>query len=268
MGYANPAGYERFMGRWSAELAPSFLRFAGVRDGQNVLDVGCGTGSLGRALVAAGENIRVTGIDPAADYVALARRALPQPRAQFLVGAAERLPFADAGFDAALALLVLQDLDDPARAVREMARVTRAGGVVAACLWDFRAGMPMFSLLWQAAEAVAPEAVARQRARTSANHDFGRDDLGVLWREAGLCDIETSTVELAMPFSSFDDYWQPFLGGATPTSSFVAAVDAETGGALARALAARIAGIRPDGSFDLPARAWAVRGTVPADRPR
>jgi ubiquinone/menaquinone biosynthesis C-methylase UbiE len=101
MGYANPAAYEWFMGLWSAKLAPSFLRFAGVRDGQNVLDVGCGTGSLGRALAASGESIRVTGIDPAADYVALARQALPQPRAQFLVGAAERPPFADAGFDAA-----------------------------------------------------------------------------------------------------------------------------------------------------------------------
>jgi SAM-dependent methyltransferase len=183
------------------------------------------------------------------------------PRARFLIGAAESLPFAGGSFDAALALLVLQDFGDPARAVREMGRVTRAGGVVAACLWDFRDGLPMFSLLWQAAEAVAPEAVARQRAHTPAKRDTGPGDLQTLWREGGLSDIETSTLELAMGFSSFDDYWQPFLAGATPTSRFVAAVDTETGGAIGRALAARIAGTRPDGSFVLPARAWAVKGT-------
>jgi SAM-dependent methyltransferase len=228
--------------------------------------VGCGTGSLSRALISFRESIRVTGFDPTAEYVAFAREAVQHPRAQFLVGAAESLPFADGSFDAALALLVLQDFGDPARAVREMVRVTRGGGVVAACLWDFRDGLPMFSLLWQAAEAVAPEAVARQRAGTSTKHHFGRGDLEALWREAGLCDIETSALELAMSFSSFDDYWQPFLAGATPTSRFVAAVDAETGGAFARALAGRIAGRRPDGSFDLPARAFSVRGIVPAAR--
>jgi ubiquinone/menaquinone biosynthesis C-methylase UbiE len=264
MSYANPAGYERFMGRWSARLAPAFLRFAGVGGSRNVLDVGCGTGSLSRALISSGKSIRATGIDPAAQYIAFARAAVRHPRAQFLVGAAEALPFADGSFDAALALLVLQDFGDPARAVREMTRVTRVGGVVAACLWDFRDGLPMFSLLWQAAEVVAPDAVARQRAGTSAKHHFGRGDLEALWRKAGLSDIETSTLELAMSFSSFDDYWQPFLGGATPTSRFVAAVDVETGGAFARALAGRIAGIRPDGSFQLPARALAVKGVVPA----
>ena len=219
-----------------------------------------------RALISSGQSVRATGIDPATEYIAFAREAVQHPRAEFLIGAAESLPFADGSFDAALALLVLQDFGDPARAVREMARVTRGGGVVAACLWDFRDGLPMFSLLWQAAEAVAPDAVARQRAGTSAKRDFGPGDLDALWRESGLSDTETSTLELAMSFSSFDDYWQPFLAGATPTSRFVAAVDVETGGAFARALAGRIAGTRPDGSFDLPARAFAVKGTVPAAR--
>jgi ubiquinone/menaquinone biosynthesis C-methylase UbiE len=267
MSYGNAAGYEQFMGRWSARLAPAFLRFAGVGNGQHALDIGCGTGSLSRALVSSGDGIRVAGIDPTADYVAFARETVRHPAAQFLIGVAEPLPFADGGFDAALALLVLQDFGDPVWAVREMARVTRPGGVVAACLWDFRDGLPMFSLLWQAAEAVAPEAVARQRAGTPARREFAPADLQALWREAGLSDIETSTLELAMSFSSFDDYWQPFLAGATPTSMFVAGLDAETGGALARALAGRIACSRPDGSFVLPARAWAVKGTVAAARP-
>lgn len=262
MSYANPAAYERFMGRWSSRLAPSFLRFVEVEDGWQVLDVGCGTGSLCRALVESADRIRVAGIDPTADYVAFARAALPHPRVQLRIGAAESLPFADGTFDAALALLVLQHFADPARAVREMARVTRPGGVVATCLWDFRDGMPLFSLLWQAAEAVAADAVARHRERVPPRRHLGLCDLRDLWRDGGLCDIKTATLEMPMRFSSFDDYWQPFLGGATPTSRFAAAVDAKTGGALARTLAGRIAGVQPDGSFVLPAQAWAVKGTV------
>ena len=132
---------------------------------RKVLDVGCGTGILSRALVSFGDIVKVTGIDPVQAYLSFAREAVPTRRAQFEVGAAESLPFADSAFDAALALLVLQDFVDPEQAVREMARVTRPGGVVATCQWDFQDGLPMLSLFWQAAEAVAPDAVFRQRSR-------------------------------------------------------------------------------------------------------
>lgn len=263
MAYSNPAAYERFMGRWSAGLAPAFLRFAGVQDGQHVLDVGCGTGSLSRALLGSGAAIKVVGLDPVAAYVAFARHAVPEPRAQFQIGDADALPFLDRSFDAALALLVLQDLADPGRALREMARVTKAGGVVATCVWDFQHGMPMFSLLWQAAEAVSPEAVARQRRHNPGPQHSGLDELKSLWEGCGLQDIRTATLELAMQFASFDDYWQPFLGGSTPTSAFAAAIDAETGGALVNVLRRNLPNLLPDGSFVLPARAWAIKGRVP-----
>jgi SAM-dependent methyltransferase len=262
MTYSNAAAYERFMGRWSARLAPSFLRFVGAQDGQHVLDVGCGTGSLSRAVVISGASVKVTGIDPVAAYVSFARDAVPEPRALFQIGGADALPFPARVFDAALALLVLQDLNDPGRAVREMARVTKAGGIVATCLWDFQHGMPMFSLLWQAAEAVAPEAVARQRRHNPGPPGTGLSDLISLWESCGLEDIRTTTLELSMEFSSFDDYWQPFLGGSTPTSAFAAALDAETGGTLVNELRAKLPDVRPDGSFVLPARAWAIKGTV------
>ncbi len=147
------------MGRWSARLAPLFAAFAGIRSGERVLDVGCGTGILSRALIDLAPNIEVIGIDPAASYVDWACRSLRSPRVRFQVGTAEALAFTDAAFDAALALLVVQELADPPRAVREMARVTRRGGYVAACKWDFGNGLPMLSLFWQAAEAVSPDAV-------------------------------------------------------------------------------------------------------------
>jgi ubiquinone/menaquinone biosynthesis C-methylase UbiE len=257
MSYANPAAYERFMGRWSARLAPSFLRFAQVRDDQHVLDVGCGTGVLSRAIISFGAAVKVTGVDPSAEYLAFAARGVRGDRARFQIGSAEALPFADGTFDAALAMLVLQDFDEPARAVREMARVTRPEGVVAACIWDFEHGLPMLSLLRQAAAALAPDEAHRSR-----RHNAGLEELGTLWREFGLQEALTETFEIGMAFASFDDYWQPVLGRSTPTSAMVARVDGQTGGALAGLLRDKIGGTQPDGSFVLPARAFAVRGLV------
>jgi ubiquinone/menaquinone biosynthesis C-methylase UbiE len=257
--YSNPDAYDLFMGRWSARLAPSFVRFAGIRNGERVLDAGCGTGSLSLTLLAAGDEIRVVGVDPAEDYVAFARRRTPDSRAVFRVGAAESLPFPDESFDAAMALLVLQEFDDPVRAVREMARTTRHGGRIAACLWDFVDGMPMTALFWQAAEAVAPETVARRRAERPPCR-IGLRELKDLWSDAGLSEVRTESLEISQAFSSFDDYWQPFISGCTPLSTFAAAVDRETRGEIANILCRLIPNVQPDGSFILPARALAVAG--------
>lgn len=259
MTYSNPAAYEQLMGRWSARLAPLFVRFAGVGDGQRILDVGCGTGSLSRSLLASGKAIRVVGVDPAEDYVAFARQAAADSRAMFQVGAAESLPFADGSFDAAMALLVLQEFDDPGRAAREMVRTTRRGGTVAACLWDFLDGMPMFSLFWQAAEAAAPETVARRRAEHPPSR-FGPQALAELWTGAGLTEVRTAGLELSQEFGSFEDFWLPFLTEATPTSEFAMAVNRETRGELANTLRRIIPRVQSDGSFALPARALAVSG--------
>jgi len=259
--FSNPEAYEQFMGRWSAQLAPSFVRFAGIRNGQRVLDAGCGTGSLSRTLLAAGDAISVVGVDPAEDYVAFARQGTPNSRAAFQVGAAESLPFPDESFDAAMALLVLQEFGDPVRAVREMARTTRRGGRIAACLWDFVDGMPMTALFWQAAEAVAPETVARRRAERQPCR-IGLQALNELWTAAGLSEVRTAGLEISQAFSSFDDYWQPFISGCTPLSTFAAAVNRETRGALANEVRRIIPNLRPDGSFILPARALAAVGVA------
>lgn len=260
MSYSNPAGYHRFMGRWSARLAPSFIQFAGVEDGQRVLDVGCGTGSLSSALLSAGKEIRVVGVDPVSAYVTFAREAVADRRADFQTSAVEALPFSDATFDAALALLVLQETADPQTAIREMARVTRRGGRVAACQWDFDNGLPMQSIFWAAAETLAPSEVARRRVGDNAIKRASLDDLAKLWTQAGLIEVRTGPLALSMRFSSFDDYWQPFLAGATPTSAFAAALDRETDSQLEAAVRGFIRNAQPDGSFAMPSRALAVAG--------
>src|SRR5262245_60447154 len=109
MTYSNPPAYQRFMGRWSQRLATLFVEFAGVRDGQRVLDVGCGTGSLSTAPLSLGPAVRVAGVDPVPDYVTFTREVVADYRADFRTSTAEALPFSDATFDAALALLVLQE---------------------------------------------------------------------------------------------------------------------------------------------------------------
>jgi ubiquinone/menaquinone biosynthesis C-methylase UbiE len=260
--YSNPTAYETFMGRWSARLAPSFLRFAGVKGGERVLDVGCGTGTLSRAANSLGLKARIAGIDPVSAYVSFARQAAPNDLAEFRVGRAESLPFADKTFDAAVSLLALQDFTDSRRAVHEMARVTRTGGRLAACVWDFRDGLPMLAMFWQAAETVAPEIVSEQRRQNPSRPHATLADLESLWRDGELSHIETTTLTIAMNFTSFDDYWQPFLGASTPTSAFAAMLNRDTHGALAQALRDRLPGVRPDGSFVLPARAWAVKGAA------
>jgi hypothetical protein len=121
----------------------------------------------------------------------------------------------------------------------------------------------MLSLFWQAAEEVAPDAVTRQRELNPILRFAAPHDLEVLWRNSGLCDVETVTLKTSMHFSSFEDYWRPFLGRSTPTSAFAASIDNQTDGALVTALRRKIPSVRPDGSFALTACAWAVKGSHP-----
>lgn len=262
--FDHPEAYERWMGRWSRRLAPPFLDFAGPGPAGRFLDVGSGTGQLARTLLARSETLEVVGIEPAASYVAYARDRLRDPRARFEIGDAQALCFPDDSFDGAFALLVLQEIPDPAAAVREMRRVTRPGGLIAATQWDFRDGMPMLSEFWAAVAQVVPP--QRARAEAASRVPSGLSDpesQAALWRACGLIDVESTGLDIIQEFAGFDDYWAPFTSNATPTSSFSASLSEAERSALAEALRRRLLGEGPDRAFSLKARAWAVRGLVP-----
>ena len=159
--FSEADAYERFMGRWSRSLAPLLVRFADVRGAHAVLDVGSGTGALAAAVAAAAPSATVVGIDPAAAYVAFAQSKRPSDRLTFEVGDARKMRFEAGAFDRTLSLLVINFIPDPEKALLEMKRVTRHGGIVAAAVWDYGDGMQMLRVFWNEAVRLAPEAAGR-----------------------------------------------------------------------------------------------------------
>jgi SAM-dependent methyltransferase len=243
--------YDRFMGRFSAPLAPELADFAGVEAGQRVLDVGCGPGALTAELVQRLGPAAVWAVDPSEPFVAAARER--HPGVDVRRAAAEELPFGDGTFDAALAELVVHFMTDPVAGLREMARVARKDGVVAACVWDHGGGQGPLSLFWEAARGLDPDVDdGSQRAGT---REGGLEDL---FRAAGLRGIQGGALSVAVEHSSFDEWWEPFTLGVGPAGGYAASLD-PTGQAHLRE---RCREMLPDPPFTLNARAWVARAVV------
>jgi SAM-dependent methyltransferase len=243
--------YDRFMGRWSIELAPVFADYGGVEAGQQLLDVGCGSGVLTEELARRVGAKNVAGIDPSPMLEACAARV---PGADLRQGAAEDLPWPDDAFDAALAQLVVHFMADPAAGVGEMARVTRPGGAVVACTWDFGGGMEMLRIYWESAGAVDLDAASETVFGT-------REELDELWRASGLEDTEVEPLEVTSSYENFDELWSAFLLGVGPSGQYLLSRDPETQEAIRGEYFRRLG--EPDGRFELAGRAWAARGRVP-----
>jgi ubiquinone/menaquinone biosynthesis C-methylase UbiE len=195
----------------------------------------------------------VAAADPSEPFVARCRANVPG--ADIRVGSAEALPFADRIFDRALAQLVFQFVNDPAVALGEMMRVTRQGGTVAACVWDFTGGMTMLRAYWDSAREVNPNTTETERFGGRPGH------LAALWHEVGLRDVTDSSLAVASRYNGFDELWQSFLGGAAgPVGAHVASLDEAGREALREALHRRLNS--PAGPFELTARAWYAVGVV------
>jgi ubiquinone/menaquinone biosynthesis C-methylase UbiE len=243
--------YDRFMGRYSVLLAPQLADLAGVSSGQRVVDVGCGPGALTSELVERVGASNVSAVDPSEQFVTAARERHPGVDVQR--AAAEELPFADGEFDAALAQLVVHFMADPARGLAEMARVTRANGVVVACVWDHAGEQTPLAPFWQAVHELDP---AEQGEGTLAGGREGH--LAELFAEAGLREVEETALPVRVEHATFEEWWEPFTLGVGPAGAYVAALDSEQQAELRERCRQRL----PQAPFTLSARAWTARGLV------
>jgi SAM-dependent methyltransferase len=243
--------YDRFMGRYSGGLGPQLADFAGVAAGDRVLDVGSGPGALTAELVARLGAAAVTAVDPSESFVAAVRERYPGVGVE--QASAEQLPFPDRQFDAALAQLVVHFMADPVPGLREMARVTREGGRVAACVWDLAGGRAPISAFWEAARELDPDVM-------DESHLPGAREghLAELFEAAGLRELEETSLAVRAEHPTFEDWWVPFTLGVGPAGTYAAGLDPEQRARVAELAREKL----PPEPFVVVAHAWAVRGTV------
>jgi len=258
--FSASADYERFMGRWSRQLAPEYIAFAGVKNGDRVLDVGTGTGSLAAVLEATMTSSEIVGVDPSEGFISYAKKNAQSGRTHFETGDAQALRFQDSSFDQTMALLVMNFITDHSKAIGEMRRVTRPQGVVSACVWDYDAGMQMLRFFWDEAVALDPVMEPKDERHMKLSRE---GQLGELWNRAGLVNVQQKPVSIDQAYESFDDYWGPFLKGAGPGGAYVVSLSDERRRELETRIRKRLLGNRGNGPFVLKARAWCVRGEVP-----
>ena len=254
--FDDSAAYERFMGRWSRAVAPVFVDWLSSPRRASWLDVGCGTGILAETVLEFCAPSAMSAVDPAPTQVAAAARMHAAGLATFQVADARKLPFADASFDVVASALVVNFIPDRPLAMAEMVRVARAGGAVAAYVWDF-------------AEELSPSGPLRRAMRRFGAEvpaipgtDASRlEPLSHLFRECGLERIETRTIEVCLAYADFRDFWTAQTPGYAPTTKIIDGMKESDRTRLMRAVQASLpAG--PHGSIEYFARANAVKARV------
>jgi SAM-dependent methyltransferase len=181
------------------------------------------------------------------------------PDVEVVEAQAEALPFADGTFDVTLSQLVVNFMHDPEAGVREMGRVTRPGGLVASCVWDYGGEMLLLRAFWDAAHDVAAGHAATSD-EGKVMQWCGKGELAELWRAAHLESVRFGPLVASARYSDFDDLWSPLPTGVGPAGAFCRALDEKSRAALRESFRERL---QPGGGpFELTARAWAVAGEV------
>ena len=253
MSFDVPAdAYDRFMGRFSEPLADSFVALVQARPGMRALDVGCGPGALTARLVARLGGSAVAAVDPSPPFLSAVRARLPEVDVRH--SAAEQLPFDDDEFDLCLAQLVVHFMADPVAGIVEMARVTRPGGVVAACVWDHGGDRGPLSPFWQAVAHVDPAAPNESDLAGSRE-----GHLLELFSAAGLPEPRGTTLTVTSTFPTFEEWWDPYTYGVGPAGSYLAGLP-EADREEVRRHCADLFGPAP---FELSSSAWCATATVP-----
>src|SRR5215475_4743262 len=256
------AAYEVWLGRWSRRLANVFLDFAEFPESGDLLDVGCGTGALTFAMAERWPTRSVIGVDLAAPFISYARSRRSGDRPIFATGDACALKYEDGRFAGVAAQLVFLFIPEPEVALRDMRRVTRRGGTVAAVVWDSRGGLVCQRMLWDTAVAIDPDARAA-RDNLFANPVAVPGGLAGFFHAAGLQNVETQSLTIRMDYENFEDYWQPFLRGQGPVGTYFANLSPALNARIKQAVRDAYCSGSPDGPRSLTASAWAVRGTAP-----
>jgi ubiquinone/menaquinone biosynthesis C-methylase UbiE len=250
--------YEQYVGRWSRQVAPKFLAWLGLPPARRWLDVGCGTGALCAAILDHCAPLSAAGVEPSDGFRATARANLGD-RAALYPGSAQAIPLDNESVDVVVSGLVLNFVPDPPAALREMARVTRAGGTVAAYVWDYAGKMELMRAFWDAAAALDPSAAGLEEGvRFPLCQPEALEDL---FEKNRLKEVAVTAIDVPTPFASFEDYWQPFLGGQGPAPAYAMSLTDNARSRLRDRLRASLPAT-PDGSIKMTARAWAVRGYV------
>jgi trans-aconitate methyltransferase len=257
--------YERYMGRWSRQVAPLFVAWLGPTPESRWADIGCGTGILTEAVLATGEPSQILGVDSARGFLDVAQSQVCDPRVSFQEGDAQALPAEEDGFDFAVSGLVLNFVPDKQAMIREMARVVRPGGTVALYVWDYAGHMQIMRHFFDVATALDP--AAREFDDGVKARICRPDPLTRLFEEAGLADVEIQAIDITTAFASFEDYWAPFLGGTGSAPKYCMSLSGPARDELRERLRARLP-TGPDGEILLAARAWAVKGRVPLHSPK
>jgi len=249
--------YEQYVGRWSRKIAREFLAWLHVAPGQTWGDVGCGTGALIDAILAHANPNAIAAIDRSDGFIAEARRRIGDARVRFEVGDATLLPWHSRLFDVTVSGLVLNFVSDHQAMVREMARVTKSGGKVAAYVWDYARGMEMMRHFWDVAIIVSPDDSQLDQAERFPICQ--PEPLQELFSDLGLAEVSCRAIEIPMVFRDFADYWNPFLGKQGAAPAYLASVDDETRERIRALLQSRLAPAA-DGTIKMTAKAWAVQG--------
>ncbi len=243
-----PDAYTRFMGRYSEPLAAWLAGLAGVRRGQRALDVGCGPGALTAELVSRLGPDAVCAVDPSPPFAAAVRGRCPGVDVR--LAGAEQLPFGDGAFDATLAQLVVHFMTSPVAGLREMARVTRPGGVVAACVWDHAGGQGPLTAFWRAVRELDPSADDE-----SELPGVREGHLAQLFGQAGLAGAHATALTVRVRHATFDEWWEPFTLGVGPAGAYVASLADRDRAALREHCRQELA----PAPIEVSATAWAVR---------
>lgn len=256
----DPDEYEHFMGRWSARLADPFLAFAGIEPGSRVLDVGCGTGTISLALARRGAT--TVGMDASESYLDGARRLRSHPGVTYEHGDASDLQYASDSFDACVSALVIDVIPEVDRVAAEMRRVTRPGGVVACCTFDFWGGFAVLDLVLDSG-AVLDEGIRTLRAQIKGRPIVWANGQADLWRKVGLVDVVEVPMVLSFDYADFEDYWSSFSTGPTRIAQHLTGLPADVRNEIEQHVRAGYLAGLPDGRRSFAVILRAVRGTVP-----